>query len=344
MKIAILNDTHCGARNSAEWFFPYQAKFYDLFWKEIDKHNIEYILHLGDYFENRKTGASVLAKEQNWKVFVKPFLDREMSMNILVGNHDVYYKNTNTLSSLDDYFRNVQGVNIIKKCSEFDKLNNFLDFSVIPWINEENYSDVLSFIENDKSSVCFGHFEFTGFPFQLNGNVCLNGIDPSLFSKYKSVYSGHFHTKSKKGNVTYLGSQMEFTWADCNDPKFFHIYDTKTKIIEPVRNPYKLHFKIRLPHDLTTYERHEGFYRIFTDDENEKYAKDIIKDLENIALDIKVIKTSTTVIEQNNQQVNISADTQDIIERYIDDFDNLSLDKTKLRDITLDFYRKALSV
>jgi hypothetical protein len=44
-----------------------------------------------------------------------------------------------------------------------------------------------------------------------------------LFSGYKNVYSGHYHTASKKGNITYLGSQIQFTWTDYLDQKAFHI-------------------------------------------------------------------------------------------------------------------------
>ena len=55
MKIAILNDTHCGVRNSSDIFLNYQKRFYDeIFFPYMREHSIKNILHLGDYYEHRK--------------------------------------------------------------------------------------------------------------------------------------------------------------------------------------------------------------------------------------------------------------------------------------------------
>ena len=55
MKIAILNDTHCGARNSSDVFMQYQEKFYsDIFFPYLLENGITKIIHLGDYYEHRK--------------------------------------------------------------------------------------------------------------------------------------------------------------------------------------------------------------------------------------------------------------------------------------------------
>ena len=49
--------------------------------------------------------------------------------------------------------------------------------------------------------------------------------------------SGHFHHKSDIENIRYVGSQMQFTWSDYGDEKFFHIFDTDTREMLPVHNP-----------------------------------------------------------------------------------------------------------
>ena len=55
MKIAILNDTHCGIRNSSQIFLDNAKEFYDkVFFPECEKHNIKQIVHLGDYYDHRK--------------------------------------------------------------------------------------------------------------------------------------------------------------------------------------------------------------------------------------------------------------------------------------------------
>jgi hypothetical protein len=74
-------------------------------------------------------------------------------------------------------------------------------------------------------------------------------MDKSMFDRYDAVYSGHYHTKSTEGNVTYLGTQYQLTWSDANDPKYFHVLDTETRDLEAVRNPNVLFQKIYYDED-----------------------------------------------------------------------------------------------
>ena len=55
MKIAILNDTHCGIRNASQIFLDNAKDFYEnIFFPECEKRGIKQILHLGDYYDHRK--------------------------------------------------------------------------------------------------------------------------------------------------------------------------------------------------------------------------------------------------------------------------------------------------
>ena len=134
MKIAIINDTHCGTRNSSDIFLNYQGQFYkDIFFPYLKEHNIKNILHLGDYYEHRKF-VNFKALNQNRKDFLEPMRDAGITMDIIPGNHDVYFKNTNELCSLKEllgYF--TSNVNIIMKPTVLDY--DGLGVAVIPWIN-----------------------------------------------------------------------------------------------------------------------------------------------------------------------------------------------------------------
>ena len=55
MKIALLNDTHFGARNDSPAFIKYMNKFYDeLFFPYLKENNIGTLVHLGDVVDRRK--------------------------------------------------------------------------------------------------------------------------------------------------------------------------------------------------------------------------------------------------------------------------------------------------
>ncbi len=95
MKIAVLNDTHTGIRNSSEIFLKNAQDFYEnIFFPECDKHDIKQIVHLGDYYDHRKF-VNFRALNHNRKHFLNELRNRGMSMDIIPGNHDTFYKNTN---------------------------------------------------------------------------------------------------------------------------------------------------------------------------------------------------------------------------------------------------------
>ena len=84
MKIAILNDTHCGIRNSSDIFMDYQEKFYrDVFFPYLLENDIKQILHLGDYYDNRKT-INFKALQHNRKIFLEKLREYGITMDIIV--------------------------------------------------------------------------------------------------------------------------------------------------------------------------------------------------------------------------------------------------------------------
>jgi metallophosphoesterase superfamily enzyme len=89
MRIAILNDTHCGARNSSDVFMAYQELFYEnIFFPYLLENGITNIIHLGDYYEHRKF-VNFKALEHNRKVFLEKLREYNIHMDIIPGNHDV---------------------------------------------------------------------------------------------------------------------------------------------------------------------------------------------------------------------------------------------------------------
>ena len=73
MKIAFLNDTHCGIRNSSDVFLKNHEDFYGkVFFPYLLENNITQIIHLGDYYDHRKF---INFKAQN--------ANRQMFLNVL---------------------------------------------------------------------------------------------------------------------------------------------------------------------------------------------------------------------------------------------------------------------
>jgi DNA repair exonuclease SbcCD nuclease subunit len=242
MRIALLNDTHCGVRNSSDIYIKYQEKFYEeVFFPYLLEHNIKNIIHLGDYFEHRRF-INFKALNSNRKTFLNKLREYGITMDIIPGNHDVYHKNTIELNSLKELLGHYMNeVNIVMKPTVMDY--DGTGIALIPWIAPENEKEIYTFIDKCKAEILGAHLELRGFDMS-RGIPMVDGMDPSIFDKFEMVLSGHYHTKSSRDNIHYLGSQMEFTWADVQDPKYFHIFDTADRSLTPVRNPNILYNKI----------------------------------------------------------------------------------------------------
>tara|TARA_B100000123_G_scaffold37211_1_gene24499 strand:- start:2383 stop:3444 length:1062 start_codon:yes stop_codon:yes gene_type:complete len=337
MKVAILNDTHCGVRNSSDIFLQYQERFYEeVFFPYLHKHGIKNILHLGDYYEHRKF-VNFKALNANRKHFLEPMRDAGITMDIIPGNHDVYFKNTNELCSLKEllgYF--TSNVNIIMEPTVLDY--DGLGVAVIPWINNSNYEKYTKWAMQCKAPILGAHLELKGFD-MMAGMPNPHGMSADVFSRFEQVLSGHFHTKSHKDNVHYLGSQMEFTWADVDDPKYFHILDTETREIEAVRNPITMFKKIVYDDnkinyndvDVSQYEKH--FLKLIVINKNDLYMFDKFVDKLNSieTYELKIAESFEEYLGESVEDEKISLeDTTHLLDSYVDAVET-DLDKDHIK-------------
>jgi hypothetical protein len=272
MKFAFLNDTHCGIRNSSDVFLDNAEKFYEgVFFPHLLENDIKHIVHLGDYYDNRKF-INFRALNRNRNHFLKKLREYDITMDIFVGNHDTYYKNTNNLNSLKELFGHYTDVvNIIHEPTEMQYGD--VTFAMIPWINSENEKQTMEFLKNTTATHVGGHFDIIGFE-MLKGVESTHGLDAAVFERFQAVYTGHYHVKSSKNNIHYLGSQMEFFWSDAHNDKYFHIFDTETQELTKIRNPHTL------------------FHRIHYDDTNYNYLEYDFSLVENKFVKIVVINKS----------------------------------------------------
>ena len=137
MQIAIINDTHAGVKNGSDIFLDYSAKFYDdIFFPYLLDKGIKKIIHLGDYFEHRKY-VNYKVLEHNYNCFISKLYEYDITMDIIPGNHDVYYKNTNSLNSIETILNQYSDrikIHMNPNVTNYDGL----DIGLVPWICKEN--------------------------------------------------------------------------------------------------------------------------------------------------------------------------------------------------------------
>ncbi len=97
MKIALLNDTHFGARSDSPIFNEYFYKFLETnFFPYLKQNNITTLIHLGDVVDRRKFVNFKIAHDIRNRFFNRLWKEK-IDTHIILGNHDTYYKNTNLI-------------------------------------------------------------------------------------------------------------------------------------------------------------------------------------------------------------------------------------------------------
>ena len=239
MKIAIITDTHMGARKGSTHLHDYFELFYkNVFFPTLEEHGIDTIIHMGDVFDSRKS-IDYQSLEWSRQVVFEPL--KKYKVYAITGNHDCYYKNTNYVNSPELLLTSYKNWEIYSSPIEINV--GGLDILLLPWINSENYENSVNAINSSKSKVAMGHLELNGFR-ATRGHMMETGMDVDIFDKFDVVYSGHFHTRSTNGKIHYLGNPYEMFWNDVNDTRGFHLFDTDTLIHTPVNNPYKLFYNV----------------------------------------------------------------------------------------------------
>ena len=343
MKIAIINDTHIGVRNGSDIFMDYMDKFFtEVFFPYCQLYNIKRILHLGDYFDHRKY-INIKVLNRNYTSFVSKLDEYDMTMDIIPGNHDVYYKNTNKINSLEEILGGYDRINIHMNPIDIEYGNT--QIGLLPWISNENYNECMDFIASSKSPILASHLELNGFKMMKGGAVADHGMDPSLFKRYEMVLSGHYHTKSEDQNIHYLGSQYELTWADAGDPKHFHILDTDNRELMPIRNEYSLFRRIRYDdtNELPSISKKDiegSFVKVVVVKKKDLYGFDrFIDKIQSCApFDIKIVENFDEYSGENVDNDKISTvDTPTLLNTYVDSIET-DLDKEKLKKLLYDLY------
>lgn len=352
MKIALINDTHAGARGDNPIFNEFFFKFWEnTFFPYLEKNNIKTICHLGDVVDRRKFINFVTLNSWRSRFFDRA-RDLGIQLEVIVGNHDVTYKNSNELNAMNELFSHYDNINIYTEPVEL----NFdgLSVAMVPWINSDNYEKSMEFLTHTQSQIVFGHFEISGFEMD-RGNVCQGGMSREIFNRFDMVMSGHFHHKSNDDSIYYLGNQYEMTWADYGDTRGFHVFDTETRELEFIENPNRIFFKVAYNDendaekekvkqiDFSQYK--DTFVKVVVINKKEPYLFDSVIDSLYKAgvLDVSIVEdVSMNSTTNTDELVNQAEDTITILNKYIDGM-TLDVDNNKLKNHMRELYVEALN-
>ena len=352
-KIAMITDTHFGCRNDNKALHQYFEKSFKWFFNELESRGIRSIYHLGDLYDRRKY-INFLTASKSREYFLDEIDRKQYQCHIITGNHDIYWKNTSEINALDELVSGRYNTIFTYKDATEIPIAPGLDVLLVPWITPENNVRTHDMIRSTKAEIVMGHLELDGFE-MFKGMVSDHGEDKSIYDKFDLVFSGHYHHKSSKGNIHYIGAFAEYIWSDYKDPRGFTIFDTDTREFEFIQNPYSI-FNIVFYDDEkeknimkkiknTDYSKYtDTFVKVICSTRNDPYAFDLL--IEKIhassPIDVSIVEDMNILIGSDDEELDQTQDTPTILSGYIKSL-TLPVDNDKMIAYMKEIYKEALT-
>jgi len=347
-KVCLITDQHFGARTGSTIILDHQRKFYEeVFFPYLDQNKIDTVIILGDTFDTRKFTNNYVI-DQCKDFFFKPLQIRNITLYMLIGNHDITFKNTlfpNTPSLLLAEYDNI---NLIEHAQTVSVKG--IDVAMIPWICNDNYDVAYHVINHSPSDICMGHFEIGGFQ-MYRGVESHGGMSSLMFDRYDKTFSGHYHHRSTNGNISYLGTPYELTWQDYGDPKGFHIFDLASRKLQFIRNPNTLFVKIEYddkgiePINLDALDLSDSYVKLIVVNKTDYYKFDtfLTKLYNKGAHEIKIIEDIGDFSSGELSDDIKLEDTQSVLNHYIESIET-DVETSKIKSYIGSLFTEAVNL
>jgi DNA repair exonuclease SbcCD nuclease subunit len=344
MKAIILNDTHFGYKADSAVVLDYFLSFFEKqLFPYIKENNIKTVFHLGDLFDRRKY-INFKTLQQVRERFLQPLQDLGVKCIIICGNHDTFFKNTNKVNSLDELVSHYSNWEVYSEPTEIQLTTGCV--ALLPWVNPENEANAAQFLQNTTCSVLLGHLELCGFQ-SIRGVFIEQGYDPKHFDKFEYVLTGHYHVKSSRDNIHYLGTQYQMAFSDVWEAKGFHVFDFQNRTLEFIENPKKLFYTFDYnedePQTLNYEDYKDCFVKVFI---KKKTKQPMFEKYLDKFYEAGVIELAVTEEVSSNPElvaVDVHKDTLQLLHEELDTINDKSIDKQMLAKIIDEAYNSALS-
>lgn len=238
-KFIIFTDIHFGNNKDSEIFLNENDKVIDWIIETCKSKGVKNVIFGGDFFH--KEEAVDTGTHNRGYDAVKRMVSEGLTIYFIIGNHDIYMRNTIEINSVKT-FGEIKGVELIDELTELTVGNRKL--LLVPWL--ANPFDSLN--ENKKYDCIIGHIEIKDVQMTQYGGVKAlekKGYGMSdMFKISPIVFIGHYHLKKdyklNNGLVRALGCPLQLNWGDMGLKHgiwYFDVEKMKTEFIENKISP-----------------------------------------------------------------------------------------------------------
>tara|TARA_E500000081_G_scaffold147941_1_gene172803 strand:+ start:566 stop:1576 length:1011 start_codon:yes stop_codon:yes gene_type:complete len=330
-KAACFTDIHFGMKSGSRIHNMDCEDFIKWFCKEAKAAGAETCIFLGDWHHNR---ATTDVSTMNYTVSNLERLNETFEKTyFMVGNHDLFYKDKREINS-------IEFMRLFPNIVPITELFTEGDVTLLPWLVGEEWKGV----KDIKSRYVFGHFELPYFKMNAMVEMPDHGeLQPDHFVNQEYVFSGHFHKRQTKGNVTYIGNAFPHNYADAWDDERGMMFldwggkpEYKTWPDQPVFRTFKLSQLLEKPEDHLKENMHA---RVTIDVQITFEEANFIKEqfIPQFKLRELMLIPEKVEIESNVDPIDLSFESVDtIVLNQIEQLDSETYDRRMLTEIYRD--------
>lgn len=204
-KAAVFTDIHFGLKSNSTLHNEDCLNFVKWATAKALEQGCETAFFLGDWHNNR---ASINILTLGYSLQALEHLNANFErVYFIPGNHDLYYRDK----------RDVQSVEWAKHLPNIQICNDWFshgDVTIAPWLVGDDHKRLAKL----KGKYMFGHFELPGY--LMNAMVAMpehGDMSVNSLTGFEHVFTGHFHKRQTKRNVTYIGNCFPHNYADAGD-------------------------------------------------------------------------------------------------------------------------------
>jgi len=338
-KVGLFSDFHLGIKQNSIQVLQHDVKFIKWFINNCKKNNVEKLIFLGDFFHSRN---SVNIQTMNIAYKILKILCKEFEVFLIIGNHDIFYKEKTEVHSLKS-FSDIKNLNVIENTTELIINNKHILLCPFHW-------DVP---DNKKYDILMGHFEMSGA--KMAGGLSSDKMPmKDLTNIAPLVFSGHYHIRKEydfeKGKVITIGCPLQLDWGDYNNNKGFYTLDLNTNEYIFIHNDispiYQKIYWSNIPKDLSKFSK--NYVKLLIDC---SYKFDEINDfivllkaagILKVEIDFIYSITESLNSQSNNLHMKKSYTKYEYIKNYIDDMPKIeNVDKNSILNLMEEYFKTA---
>ena len=342
----LISDIHFGVRSSSlEWLDIHKEYFYNFFIPLLRKNYKvgDALFVLGDVYESRQS-INVLILNESLNIFRS--LSEIMPIVIIIGNHDCYRKQTNSVNS-SIVFNTIDNITVLTEPQILH--TKYAKLFMMPWVEDKNAE--IDVVRNHPADYMFCHTDFLNMKY--NRKIAIeSGLDPSVVEHYKKVYSGHIHFSQHIKNIRMIGCPFQLTRSDLHNQKY--VYNINFETDEEIRyennySPIFQKFAIDDILNLTIDELQKHVTNNYVDFIIDgkwvsKFPFALLVDTLTGHRKLNYVLSSLQKDVEDEDYDGEEIDIADLITLYCNELPYADNTKEQLLDVSLKLYRKALKL